>query len=421
MVVVSETQVDVSEWVDPPSAVRERAEVFTAEVLAEAMRQPVQMVNGGLYVRGLLEQGARKSLEPMVERLAGEADYQSMQQFLADSPWNPALVVRAVAERVAARIDVEAWVIDDTGFPKDGKHSPGVKRQYSGTLGKIGNCQIGVSLHAVGSKGTVPLGWALYLPEEWCTDAERRKKAKIPAEIVFRTKPALGVDLAVRASGWKVRKAPVLGDGAYGDNTELRDKLHSQGLQYVLSVSPETTVFSSETKFVAPAPRSGPGRRSDHPRPDRDPESIGALIARLGEQQLKTVTFRDGPDGRPVKSRFMFVRVRAAHHWRAHDGRGRWEKSGEIPPREEWLIAEWPKGQQQPTDYWISNLPAATKPGRLARLARLRWKIELDYRQLKGQLGLDHYEGRSWLGWYHHTALVTAAHGFLTLERLRPP
>ena len=195
MVVVSEPQADVSEQVDPPSAVRERAEAFTAEVLAEAMGHPVRMANGGLYVRGLLEQGERKSLEPMVARLGGEADYQSMQQFLADSPWDPVLVVRAVAERVAGEIDVEAWVLDDTGFPKDGKRSPGVKRQYSGTLGKIGNCQVGVSLHAVGTKGTVPLGWALYLPEEWCKDAERRRKAKIPEEIEFATKPVLGVDL----------------------------------------------------------------------------------------------------------------------------------------------------------------------------------------------------------------------------------
>src|SRR5450755_441578 len=154
----------------------------------------------------------------------------------------------------------------------------------------------------------------------------------------------------------------------------------------------------------------------------RDRAARATTPAPLREGQLKTVTFRDGPDGRPVKSRFMFVRVRAAHHWRGHDGRGRWDKSAaEIPPREEWLIAEWPKGKSEPTDYWISNLSPSTKPGRLARLARLRWKIELDYRQLKGQLGLDHYEGRSWLGWYHHTALVTAAHGFLTLERLRPP
>ena len=144
------------------------------------MNRPVQVRNGGLYLRGLLEQGARKSLEPLVERLGSDADYQSMQQFLADSPWDPAVVVRAVAERVVPEIDVRAWVLDDTGFPKDGKDSPGVKRQYSGTLGKTGNCQIGVSVHAVGGKGTVPLGWALYLPEEWCDDAGAAQEGEDP-------------------------------------------------------------------------------------------------------------------------------------------------------------------------------------------------------------------------------------------------
>ena len=191
----------------------ERLEAFAEEVLAGAMNRPVQLVNGGAYLRGLIEQGARKSLEPMVERLGGEADYQSLQQFLADSPWDPAVVVRAVAERVAPVIEVEAWVLDDTGFPKDGKHSPGVKRQYSGTLGKIGNCQIGVSVHAVGEKGTVPLGWALYLPEEWCEDPERRAKAKIPAEIEFKTKPELGVGLIEQAAGWEFRGRRCLATG----------------------------------------------------------------------------------------------------------------------------------------------------------------------------------------------------------------
>ncbi len=418
MVAVAKAESQLSEQVDSPSAVRERLEAFAAGVLAEAMNRPVQVINGGLYLRGLLEQGKRRSLEPIVARVGEEADYQSMQQFLADSPWDPALVVRAVAERVAPEIDVEAWVLDDTGFPKDGKGSPGVKRQYSGTLGKIGNCQIGVSVHAAGSKGTVPLGWALYLPEDWCEDAERRRKAKIPSEVEFKRKPELGVELAVRAAGWEVGRAPLLGDCAYGDNTELRDELDGAELEYVLSVSPGTTVFAPETKFTVPERAGKQGRPNTRPRPDRDPESIGALIARLGPKRLRTLTFRDGPDGKPRKSRFAFVRVRAAHHWRPHDGR--WAKGGEIPPREEWLIAEWPKGRDEPTDYWLSNLPASTKPGRLARLARLRWKIELDYRQLKGELGLDHYEGRSWLGWYHHTALVTAAHGFLTLERLHP-
>ena len=159
------------------------------------------------------------------------------------------------------------------------------------------------------------------------------------------------------------------------------------------------------------ARESGKGRQKTRRRPDRKPVQIGTLIASLDGGQFQTVTFRDGPDGTPMTSRFCFLRVRAGNDW---------EKATPSPPREEWLIVEWPDGREKPTDYWLSNLPADSTPERLARLARLRWKIELDYKQLKGELGLDHYEGRSWLGWYHHTALVTAAHGFMTLERQHP-
>jgi SRSO17 transposase len=405
---------------DAPAVVKERLEAFAGEVLSAAMNRPVQRGNGRLYLRGLLEQGARKSLEPMVLRLDGDADYQSMQQFVADSPWDPALVVKAVAERVAAEIDVEAWVLDDTGFPKDGKDSPGVKRQYSGTLGKTGNCQIGVSVHAVGARGTVPLGWALYLPEDWCADQQRRRKAKVSAEVGFRTKPELGIDLVERAAGWDVPKAPVLGDHAYGENTWLRDRLDRAECEYVLSVGPKTKVFEQGTTFAVPAKKPGAARGPVRPRPDRQPEAVGELIARLRTGSAQTVTFRDGPDGDQVSSTFVFARVHAGHGWRDNEGWTGWREGSEVPPREEWLIAEWPEGHHEPTDYWISNLPADTPLEQLARLARLRWKMELDYRQLKGELGLDHYEGRSWLGWYHHTALVTAAHGFLTLERLNP-
>jgi SRSO17 transposase len=371
-----------------------------------------QRENAGLYVRGLVEQGGRKSLQPTLFRLEQTAArYESMQQFLTDSPWDPALVVRRCAERVCPELDVEAWVLDDTGFPKDGKRSPGVKRQYSGTLGKIGNCQIGVSVHAVGKRGTAPLGWALYLPEDWCDDAERRTKAKVPEQLVFKTKPELGVELVERAAGWGLSAVPVLGDQAYGDNTALRERLHAAGREYVLAVGGQTKVFAPETVFTVPDPTGEHGRPKSRPQPDREPETIKDLIARVAHSQSRTVSFRDGPDGEPVSSWFVFARVRAAHNH---------EKATPWPPREEWLIAEWALGKDEPTDYWISNLPADTEPERLARLARLRWKIELDYKQLKGELGLDHYEGRSWIGWHHHTALVTVAHGFLTLERLCP-
>ena len=276
--------------VDAPVVVAERLEAFGVEVLAGAMNRPVQVRNGGLYLRGLIEQGARKSLEPLVERLGGDADYQSMQQFLTDSPWDPALVVKAVAEGVVPAIDVQAWVLDDTGFPKDGKDSPGVKRQYSGTLGKTGNCQIGVSVHAVGRKGTVPLGWALYLPEEWCEDSERRRKAKIPDEVVFKTKPELGIELVERAAGWGIARAPILGDCAYGKNTELRERLDDAELEYVLSVSEEVSVFAPETIFEVPAPRNaGSGPAEDPPAP-----GPRARADRRADRATRTRALQDG-------------------------------------------------------------------------------------------------------------------------------
>jgi SRSO17 transposase len=394
----------------PAVETRERLVGFVDEIVS-GLPHVRQRENAGLYVRGLIEQGGRKSLQPTLFRLKETpARYESVQQFLADSPWDPGLVVRRCAERVTPELDVEAWLLDDTGFPKDGKHSPGVKRQYSGTLGKIGNCQIGVSVHAVGKRGTAPLGWALYLPEEWCEDRERRARAKIPESVVFKTKPELGVELVERAAGWRVPTAPVLGDQAYGDNTALRDRLNDGGREYVFSVAARTKVFSGETVFAVPEQTAATGRPKSRLRPDRKPEAISDLIARVADTQSRTVSFRDRPGGEPISSWFVFARVTAAHGW----------QHGHAPRREEWLIAEWPLGKPEPTDYWISNLPADTEPGRLARLARMRWKIELDYKQLKGELGLDHYEGRSWIGWHHHTALVTVAHGFLTLERLCP-
>ena len=390
--------------------VRERLEGFVGGVAAAAMEHPVQRENAERYVRGLLGAGARKSLEPLVERLAGEADYQSLQQFLADSPWDSGRLMRAVVERVAPVVGAEAWVLDDTGFPKDGKHSPGVKRQYSGTLGKIGNCQIGVSLHAVSEHATLPLGWALYLPQDWCADAGRRRKAKIPEEVVFQTKPQLGVALVKQAAGWAIDRAPVLGDAAYGENTQLRSALDASGIDYVLSINPDTTIFAPGTVFAVPERK--PGSRGPAPaayRADRDQVSVGEYAKTLTDTDFQTVTFR-GTGKTRVSSRFAFTRITTAHPvTRDH-----------VAPREEWLIIEWPEGAEHPSDYWISNLPAPIKPQRLARLARLRSMIELDYRQLKGELGLDHYEGRSYLGWYHHTGLVTTAHAFLTLERTDP-
>jgi SRSO17 transposase len=394
----------------PAVEVRDRLVGFVVGVV-EPLPLRRQRENALLYVRGLVEQGGRKSLQPTLFRLEeSPARYESMQQFLADSPWDPELLVRGCAERVAPEVGVVAWVVDDTGMVKDGKHSPGVKRQYSGTLGKIGNCQVTVSVHAVGERGTLPLGWRLYLPEEWCDDLPRRRKAKVPASVVFETKPQLAGSLVERAAGWEIPQAPVLADCAYGDDGAFRTKLHRQELEYVLAVSTQTAVYGPETSFAVPPRNGATGRPRTVARPDRKPESVRSLAARLPAQAWSQVACRTTPAGEDVSSRFAFVRVVATNPVR----------SRHQLPRQEWLIIEWPKGKDAPSDYWLSNLAADTPRERLARLARLRWTIELDYRQLKGELGLDHYEGRSYLGFHHHCALVTCAHAFLTLERLDP-
>jgi SRSO17 transposase len=389
---------------------RDRLEAFVAEVVA-ALPLARQRQNALLYARGLIEHGGRKSLQPTLFRLgASAAQYESLQQFLADSPWQPEAIWRACAERIVPQIAPLAWVIDDTGFPKDGRHSPGVKRQYSGTLGKVGNCQIGVSLHAVGLEGTLPLGFALYLPEEWTDDPQRRQRAKVPDRVRFATKPELACDMIERASTWQIALAPVLADQAYGDSAELRRRLDGAGVPYVVSIASGTGLYGPETVFAIAARRPGRGRPPSAQRPDRPHRSALDLARALPAEAFRQIAFTTGPGGRERRGRFALVRVVAAHPiLRLH-----------LPPRQEWLIVEWPEDAEQPCDFWLSNLPADTPPERLVQLARLRWVVELDYRQLKGELGLDHYEGRSYAGWHHHCALVTLAHAFLTEERLCP-
>lgn len=389
---------------------------FVADCAAR-MEHPRQRANAELYVRGLLEAGSRKSLQPTLFRLGVstlervDASYQSVQQFIADSPWSADELIRACAERVGPQLEVTAWVVDDTGFPKDGRHSPGVQRQYSGTLGKIGNCQIAVSLHAVGRRGTLPMGWRLYLPEDWCQDYARRRKAKIPDQVSFRSKPQLAAELVAQAAGWEVPAGPVLADQAYGDNVLFREALDAARMTYVVAVSPRSTVFEPQTQFAVPPPPATGGQRPYVFHADRAAVSVQALAGALGPEAFTTLPCGTAPDGLQRSGRFALLRVYPAHRIKRHA----------RSPRAEWLIIEWPDGAEQPSDYWFSNLPAATGPEELVRLARLRWTIELDYRQLKGELGLDHYEGRSWDGFHHHCALVSCAHAFLTEERLRPP
>src|SRR5438445_727994 len=389
---------------------RDRLEAFVREVVC-ALRLGRQRENALVYARGLIEHGGRKSLQPTLFRLgASAAQYESLQQFLADSPWDPEAIWRACAERIVPQIAPLAFVIDDTGFPKDGRHSPGVQRQYSGTLGKGANCQIGVSLHAVRLDGTPPLGSALSLPEEWAHDPERRRRAKVPDAVGFMTKPELACALVERAAGWDIATLPVLADQAYGDSAELRTRLDGAGVPYVVSIGAATGLFGPETVFSVPARRPGRGRPPSVARPDLPPHAALDLARALPAECFREIAFTTGPGGRELSGRFALLRVWAANPiLRLH-----------LPPRQEWLIVEWPEGAERPSAFWLSNLPAATPAERLVQLARLRWVAELDYRQLKGELGLDHYEGRSYAGWHNHCALVTLAHAFLSEERLCP-
>ncbi|MFL5913904.1 MAG: IS701 family transposase [Gaiellaceae bacterium] len=355
--------------------------------------------NALAYVRGLIEHQSHASLRPTL--------YESLQQFIADSPWDPALLVRACAERVAPRLAVYAWVVDDIGIPKDGTHSPGVKRQYSPDLGKIRNCQLTVSLHAVGERGALPLGWALYLPEEWCDDPRRRRKTKIPDEIAFRTKPALARALCEEAAGWDVPRAPVLAGAAHGDEIGFRAGLDDSGLEYVAAVSPRTPVFAAGRVLAVEEQRIGTGSPPGVDRPEPGPEPIRSLAARLPFHAWHAFPFRSAQTGRPATTRFAIVRVTAA----------RPAGTPGLTPHREWLIMEWPYGRSAPTRYWLSNLSPDVSADRLAGLAHLGGNVEIDYRELKGELGLDHYEGRSYRGFHHHCALVTCAHAFLTSER----
>jgi SRSO17 transposase len=254
------------------------------------------------------------------------------------------------------------------------------------------------------------VGWSLYLPEEWCDDHERRRKAKIPEGVAFQTKPELARDLISQAAAWEIPRGPILADSAYGDHGDFRVALDDERLSYVVAISSGISVYEPDTKFAIPARAGATGRPTSVARADRPPCSAAELAAGLPAHAFETLAFAETIDGRSRESRFACLRVFAASEIRRRY----------RTPRSEWLVIEWPSSAEAPTDYWLSNLPAGTPHSELARLARLRWTIELDYRQLKGELGLDHYEGRSWAGWHHHCALVTCAHAFLTEERLDP-
>jgi SRSO17 transposase len=298
---------------------------------------------------------------------------------------------------------IEAWTIDDTGFPKKGKHSVGVARQYCGQLGKQDNCQAAVSLSLANRHASLPVRYRLYLPQEWAEDAQRRRKAHVPEEIVFKTKPEIALEQVRWACEAGLPRGVVLFDAGYGNHTDLRTQISALALSYVAGILSSTSVWAPATKPLPPKRYSGRGRPPSRPRRGKGhkPVSVKELAFSLPVDAWRTVTWREGSRGR-LSSRFARLRVRAAR-------RG-------ATGQEEWLLIEWPKAEKEPTKYWLSTLPHDIAWARMVDLAKLRWRIERDYQELKQELGLGHFEGRSWRGFHHHATMCIAAYGFLISE-----
>ena len=367
------------------------------------------------YCVGLLTSVERKSVEPMAAATAPErtaAQHQSLLHFVGAGGWSDEKVLSKVREMVLPAIEghgpIEAWIIDDTGFPKKGAHSVGVARQYCGQLGKQDNCQVAVSLSLANAHASLPVAYQLYLPEAWALDASRRKKAGVPEAIAFKTKPEIALDQIRAACTAGLPRGTVLMDAGYGANVALRTAVAALGLTYVAGILSHTTVWEPGSGPAPPKAWTGRGRPTKRLRRDEAyrPVKVKDLAFSLPAKAWRTIRWREGTNG-PLTSRFARLRIRIAHYD---------DERSEVWP-EEWLLIEWPKGEREPTKYWLSTLPEDIGLARLVDRAKLRWRIERDYQELKQEIGLGHFEGRGWRGFHHHATLCIAAYGFLIAER----
>lgn len=365
------------------------------------------------YVTGLLLDGERKSIEPMAARLVDDAGEiqgmrQRLQQAVTVAEWSDAEIFRRIATKVDRELPgAEAFVIDDTGFPKKGYCSVGVKRQYSGTLGRTDNCQVAVSLHLAGEAGSACIDMRLFLPEDWAADAERRRATKVPASVEHQPKWKIAIEQLDAALGAGIRRHVVLADAGYGDCSEFREALDERKLQYVVGTGGRPVVWAPGS-----SPQLTDGAGSDGRRAYRDPTAPPIAIKELAATlSYRKFTWREGSRGWQ-SGRFAAVRIRTAHK----------HQNGCLPGDEQWLLCQWFDGEDAPTKFWLSTLSPETSVRTLVRLAKLRWRVERDYQELKQEIGLDHFEGRTWRGFHHHVALCAVAHAFLALRRaLFPP
>jgi len=372
------------------------------------------------YTRGLLLPIERKSVEPMAARLAPgnvRQMHQSLHHIVADAAWSDEALLKQVRSQVLPAMTrkhaLAAWIVDDTGLPKKGIHSVGVARQYCGQLGKQENCRVAVSVSLATAEASIPAAYRLYLPETWANDEQRRKQAGVPEEIYFQTKPNIALGQIRWLVNEDVPRGVVLANAAYGNDNGFREGLVSLGLSYAVGIQSSTTLWPPG---MVPLPPQAKGKMGRPPRllrrdEQQQPLTAKALALCLSATDLHQVSWCEGTRGR-MHSRFAALRVRVAH-------RDSWRR--EAHP-EQWLLIEWPTGEKEPAKYWLSNLPVSIALRKLVATAKLRWRIERDYEELKQELGLGHFEGRNWRGFHHHATLSIAAYGFLVLERcLFPP
>jgi SRSO17 transposase len=384
------------------------------DALTSALAHADRVAPFSAYCRGLILPGERKSVEPMAARVRPEqvsATHQSLHHLVAKAAWSDEALLAAVRTQVLPALGpVTAWIIDDTGFPKKGKHSVGVARQYCGQLGKQDNCQVTVSLSVANEQASLPVAYRLYLPRAWADDPARRHKAGVPEEVTFKTKPEIALEQIRDALKQGVSPGVVLADAGYGADMDFQEGLLGLDLAYVVGIQPNTSLWPPGTGPLPAKPWAGRGRPPTRLRRKAGHAPVAAeeLARSLPADSWRTVTWREGSKG-DLASPFVALRVRPGH--RDYDRHEPWP--------ELWLLAEWPEGEEEPTKYWLANLPANTPLKRLVNLAKLRWRIERDYQELKQELGLGHFEGRGWRGFHHHASLCIAAYGFLVLERVR--